>query len=61
VPRFHTLNAMIHVFLCIAGMEYLHQRDFIHRDLKTANGTLVGDISAFDFSSQASMHYQADK
>jgi len=42
------LMARIHAIV-FAGMEYLHQQKYIHRDLKSSNGKPGRDMNAVDF------------
>jgi len=42
------LIARIHAIV-FAGMEYLHQQKYIHRDLKSSNGKPGRDMDAVDF------------
>jgi len=42
------LIARIHAIV-FAGMEYLHQQKYIHRDLKSSNGKPGREMDAVDF------------
>lgn len=44
----NVLMARIHAIV-FAGMEYLHQQKYIHRDLKSSNGKPGRDMDAVDF------------